>query len=339
MTELAFDVAGAAGPKQYFSRRTRETIAHAYLFSGPAGVGKKTFARRLAQSLLCEAPKTGVLGYDGTCASCRLFAGGEQTRHPDFLEHAGVLKIGDRDAAMGFYEGEDLSARDLVRQLSMRSYSGGARVLLLGDVDFATHHAANALLKFFEEPPAGVVLMLTTPSPGRLLATIRSRLVELRFSPLARAEVERLLAKMGYDDERARLGASLGQGSVTRALAALGGEEESLRAQVARWFFEVMRGATPEEAWATRDALDEGLEVLKTLVRDWLAIAAAGEHAPLVALDYASELRALPKAHPARATGMLAKLDDAQRLARTNVSPAMVSELARMSLTPQPRAS
>ena len=56
-----FDVIGAAGPRQYFGSLTRETLAHAYLFTGAPGVGKKTFARRLAQSLLCTTPKAGVL--------------------------------------------------------------------------------------------------------------------------------------------------------------------------------------------------------------------------------------------------------------------------------------
>ena len=151
MSELHFDVVGAEGPRRYFEGLTPQQLAHAYLFTGPAGVGKKTFARRLAQSLPCLAPKDGLLGYDGTCSSCALFRG-ESARHPDFIEHEGVLKIGDRDLPMRFYD-EGLSARDLVRQLSMQSYSGGMRVLLLGDVDFATPAAANALLKFFEEPP------------------------------------------------------------------------------------------------------------------------------------------------------------------------------------------
>ncbi|MFY9720551.1 MAG: hypothetical protein WAK16_13010, partial [Candidatus Cybelea sp.] len=70
--DLHFDVVGADGPKHYFNALTRETLSHAYLFSGPSGVGKKTFARRLAQSLLCLAPKDAVLGYDGTCSSCLL---------------------------------------------------------------------------------------------------------------------------------------------------------------------------------------------------------------------------------------------------------------------------
>ena len=333
MSELQFDVVGAEGPKVYFSRLTRESIAHAYLFSGPAGVGKKTFARRLAQSLLCEAAKTHVLGYDGTCASCRLFASEGSARHPDFLEHTGVLKIGDSDSAMGFYEGEDLTARDLVRQLSMQSYSGGSRVLLLGDIDFATHHAANALLKFFEEPPRGVILILTTPAPGRLLATIRSRLVDIRFAPLSAAQVRDILLRKGYDEERAHLGASLGQGSVTRAIAALGDEEETLRSVVAQWFFEVLAGLSPLQTWATRETLDEGLDVIKSLVRDWTALALAGNAATLLSVDFASDLRALPAASRAQAAAMLAKVDDAQRLARTNVSPGMVAELVRMALT------
>jgi len=333
MSDLHFDVLGAEGPKQYFARLTPATIAHAYLFAGAPGVGKKTFARRLAQSLLCEAPKDGVLGYDGTCASCRLFQAGENARHPDFLEHVGVLKIGDRDASMGFYESEDLTARDLVRQLSMQSYSGGLRVLLLGDIDFATHHAANALLKFFEEPPRNVVLLMTTPSPGRLLPTIRSRVIELRFPTLSSAQVREILLGMGYAAPEAELGASLSAGSVTRAVAAIDTDEESLRAQVARWFFDVISGSTPEQTWATRETLDEGLEILKSLVRDWIVLTTAGKDAPLVAVDYAGELRALAPIATGDALSAIAKLDEAQRLARTNVSPNMVGELVRMSLT------
>ena len=150
--ELHFDVVGAQGAKRYFASLTRETLAHAYLFSGPAGVGKKTFARRLAQSLLCTAPKERRPRLRRNLLVVRALSR-PSAHHPDFLEHEGMMKIGDRDAPRGFYEGEELSSRDLVRQLSLQSYSGGMRVLLLGDIDFATRQAANALLKFLEEPP------------------------------------------------------------------------------------------------------------------------------------------------------------------------------------------
>jgi DNA polymerase-3 subunit delta' len=326
-----FDVIGAQGPLKYFESLTPETLAHAYLFSGPAGVGKKTFARQLAQSLLCTESKAGVVGYDGTCASCALFKG-EQTHHPDFLEHVGMMKIGDRDASMGFGEGEELTSRDLVRQLQLQSYGGGMRVLLLGDIEFAGPPAANALLKFLEEPPRGVVMILTTPSPGRLLPTIRSRVLEVRFPPLAKPQVREILLLQGRSEEDAELGASLGAGSVTRANAALEGEEESLRTQVARWFFEAVDGRTPQETWATRETLDDGIETVKTLVRDWIVSGAAAAATP-AAPDQAAGLRRLPPLDADAACAVLAKIDDAQHLARTNVSPAWVSELVRMALT------
>jgi DNA polymerase-3 subunit delta' len=328
--ELHFDVVGAEGPKRYFNALTRETLSHAYLFSGPAGVGKKTFARRLAQSLLCLAPKDGVVGYDGTCSSCLLFRA-ENARHPDFLEHEGTLKIGDPDAARGFYEGDELSARDLVRQLSMQSYSGGMRVLLLGDVDFATREAANALLKFLEEPPPGVVMLLTTAVPGRLLPTIRSRTIDVRFPLLSNAQVREVLQAMHYGESDARLGASLSGGSVKRALSALEGEEESLRAHVIRWFFEVAEGQSPQGTWASRESLDEGLETIKTLVRDW--IVSADGVAP-IAFDHEERLRRLQPLRGKEAVTMLGKLDEAQRLAQTNVSPTLVGEYVRMAITP-----
>jgi DNA polymerase-3 subunit delta' len=333
MSALQFDVAGAEGPKRYFGTLPRASLAHAYLFSGEVGVGKKTFARRLAQSLLCHAPNDHVLGYDGTCASCALFAASENARHPDFLEHVGPLRIGEAGASAGFYESEEMTARDVVRLLSLRSYSGGMRVLLLGDVDFASAAAANAMLKFLEEPPHGVLLLLTTAAPGRLLSTIRSRLIELRLGLLSKETVRDVLRRRGLSKADADLGASLGAGSVTRALAALEGEEESLRAQIARWFFESIEGKVPETPWATRETLDEGLQTIKTFVRDWIAASVAGEAATLVSVDHASRLRRLPPIAPQRATEVLAKLDDAARLANTNVSPTMVAELVRMALT------
>lgn len=327
--DLQFDVVGAQGPLSYFALLSCRTLAHAYIFSGPDGVGKKTFARRLAQSLLCTAPKGGVIGYDGTCASCRLFS--KESHHPDFLEHEGALKIGDRDAAAGF-GADELTARDIVRQLSFESYTGGMRVLLLADVDFATHHSANALLKFLEEPPRGVVLLMTTAAPSRLLATIRSRAIAVRFPLLTRTETAEILRRKGYDRAQIDLGTQLAGGSASRAIAALESEESSLRRVAARWFFDVVSGKTPEESWAARETLESGLETIKGLIRDWVAIATLRRE-PLF-MDYAAELRKLSPLEAGRMTSMFHRLEDAQRMARTNVSPGMVSEFVRMGLAP-----
>ena len=92
-TRIAFDVVGAERALAHFGSLDSTRLAHGYLFSGPAGVGKKTFARRFAQSLLCETPKATLLGYCNACRSCALFAAGT---HPDY--HEGMAAFAEKRA-------------------------------------------------------------------------------------------------------------------------------------------------------------------------------------------------------------------------------------------------
>ncbi len=330
MISGTFDVVGAVAPLRFFEGIAPGRLAHGYLFTGPAGVGKKTFARRLAQSLLCITPKPGILGYCGICTGCTRFVAGT---HPDFYATEGQLKIGDRDGS-GFHESEETSARDLVRQLSMHSYAGGYRVFVLGDVDF-TREAANALLKFFEEPPPGVVLIATTSQPGRLLVTIRSRLIEVAFARLTVEEIASVLIAGGTDPLDAQRAAVIGQGSISRAKAYRDGGDGGTRDAAVAWFFAAASGGeTDASGWATRPTLEDGLETIKMLARDWLVLTTAGAHAPLLVPDQTTELQALPPREPAALVKALTALGDAERIARTNVTPSLVADLARMALAP-----
>lgn len=329
MIDGAFPVEGAAGPKAFFGHLSAATLAHGYLFTGPAGVGKKTFARELAKSLLCVTPKHSLVGWCGHCTGCTRFDAGT---HPDAYAAEGQVKIGDRDGG-GFHESEETSARDLVRQLSMHSYAGGRRVFTIGDADF-TREAANALLKFFEEPPAGVVLIVTTSTAGRILPTIRSRLVEVTFPLLSADEIARILAARGTTGDDAQLAASIAGGSAARALAYLDEGEGAMRDAAVEWFFAAVAGGEADASgWATRPTLEAGLETVKTLTRDWAAMSVRGD-VPLLAPDQRARLTELPARDGASFARMLAGLSDAERIARTNVTPALVADLARIALAP-----
>jgi len=324
-----FEVVGAAGPRAFFEHLTAATLSHGYLFAGPQGVGKKTFARELARSLLCVTPKRTLLGWCGHCPGCTQTAAGT---HPDFYAAEGQLKIGERDGS-GFHDADEATARDLVRQLSLHSYAGGRRVFVLGDADF-TREAANALLKFFEEPPPDVVLIVTTAALGRILPTIRSRLVEVAFPPLSEDEIVEVLRRRGVAADEARRAAAVANGSATRAAAFLDEGEGATRDAVVAWFFAAAEGGEADaSAWATRPTLEASLETVKTLARDWIALG-VGEGVPLLAGDQRARLAALPRREPAAYVRLLGALADADRIARTNVSPPLVAELVRIALAP-----
>ena len=332
MIDGNFDVIGAAAPRAFFEHLTLATLSHGYLFTGPQGVGKKTFARAVGRSLLCVTPKRTLLGWCGTCSGCTRIDAGS---HPDFYFSEGQLKIGDRDGS-GFHESEETTARDLVRQLSMHSYAGGMRVFVLGDADF-TREAANALLKFFEEPPAHVLLIVTTNALGRVMPTIRSRLVEVTFPLLSEDEIVQVLERTGIVRDEAQRAASLANGSAARALAYLDEGEGATRDAAVEWFFAAARGAEADATgWATRPTLEAGLETVKTLARDWIALG-LNESVPLLARDQRARLEELPRREPAAFARMLAAIGDAERVARTNVSPALVADAVRMALAPSSR--
>jgi DNA polymerase-3 subunit delta' len=334
-----FDVVGAKAALTFFGSLDPEKLTHAYLFTGPAGVGKKTFARRLAQSLLCETPKPTLLGYCGHCPGCKLFVAGT---HPDFVESEAIVKIGNSSG--GGRDG-DLSARDLVRELSLHGYRSRFRVVLLGDVEFATHEAANALLKFFEEPPSGVIAILTTDAPGRLLATIRSRLVEVQFGPLGTEEVASILARDGVAPKRARIAAEASLGSVVRAREILEGEESGVRGAGFEWFAGAMEGGSPDHGFLQLDdrsltaaekraLVAELIEVVRIAARDWAALTLAGKDSPLLAPDQKKLLAAIPKRKPEEVAALLLSVGEVAKLADSNVSAGLVVDYLRMQLAP-----
>jgi len=138
-----------------------DRLHHAYLFEGPEGIGKGTFARWLARYVNCEAAERPC----GSCRTCHQMTIGT---HPDLIE---VLP--DPDKATRIITAEQ--AQTLIRSLQLQRHSARRRFVILDPVDALNEESGNALLKTLEEPPRGTHFVLITARVASLLPTIRSR--------------------------------------------------------------------------------------------------------------------------------------------------------------------
>ena len=145
-----------------------QRFPHALLLGGPSGIGKLQFGRALLCSLLCEHPKNFLAC--GECHSCQLYQSGS---HPDIRElcpEEGKRQIGvDQVRAL-----QQFTSQSAYRE-------GGRKLVLIHPAEAINPYTANALLKTLEEPAGDTVLVLLSHSPSQLLATIRSRCVQLTF--------------------------------------------------------------------------------------------------------------------------------------------------------------
>lgn len=206
-------------------------LAASYLFLGPAGIGKRTFAVKLAQALLCLRDATGQLEPCGECESCQLLLAGN---HPD-LDVVGLpegkrwlpvdLFLGDRDHR---------NQEGLCHNVSLRPQMGRRRVAIIDDADHLTVESANCLLKTLEEPPPGAIMILIGTSRGRQLPTILSRTQTVRFFALPDASVRQLILdhQIAPDEAQAeQLALSCG-GSLSKAAELVDAEMWEMRSSL-----------------------------------------------------------------------------------------------------------
>ncbi|MGA9794075.1 MAG: DNA polymerase III subunit delta' [Rhizomicrobium sp.] len=213
-----FSLVGQDAPLLRIARAIRSgRPPQALLISGPPGIGKATFAYRVARYMLrygasAEGPEDLSVAPNDPVAM-QVTAGA----HPGLL----ALKRGLNDSGKLMTVLSVAEIRKLAGFFGMTSGAGGWRIAIIDTADDMNDNAANALLKALEEPPSRAMLMLLANTPGRLLPTIRSRCQRLDLKPLAERELETELAErlpdMG-DNERAML-ARLAGGSLGAALA------------------------------------------------------------------------------------------------------------------------
>lgn len=177
----------------------RDRLASTFLFVGPGGVGKRTFAQKLAAALLCETNPESEFEPCESCPACQQVGSGS---HPD-LEFVNKPKnkstipvelfIGDR---------EHRRREGLCHNIGLKPFRGGRKVAIIDDADYLNQEGANCLLKTLEEPPPRSLIILIGTSEQKQLPTIRSRCQIVRFQPLSDPVLAELIETLGLVDDR-----------------------------------------------------------------------------------------------------------------------------------------
>lgn len=216
---------------QFRRRLDLGRLASTFLFVGPTGIGKRTFAMKLAQALLCTERDERLLEPCGTCPSCLQV---KSQTHPDLLL---VAKPDDKNTLpLDLFIGDDehRMREGLCHDISLRPMMSARRVAIIDDADFLSRESANCLLKTLEEPPPRSVMILIGTSVEQQLPTIRSRAQIVRFQPLSLEVVAELLVKQSLvaDRSEAERLATHSEGSLAQALELADPELWSFRDQL-----------------------------------------------------------------------------------------------------------
>jgi DNA polymerase-3 subunit delta' len=305
-----------------------DSVRHAYLFSGPPGLGRRTLALRLAQALNC--PQPAAVGEP--CRKCRTCQQIERMQYADLAviqaeKEGGILKV------------EQIRA---IRQsLVLKPYQGKYRVALFLRFQEANASAQNALLKTLEEAPTQVILILTGNTPEQLLPTIVSRCEVLRLRPLPVERVESSLKECGADETTARLLAHISGGRPGYALRLMEDKEtlkvrslrlddlQSLLKSSRRGRFAYAEKLTSRKK---KDAkIDENFrEALLIWLSYWrdVMLKVSGSGTPLANVDRLAEIEALAeKVSLVEARRLVEQAEEAIDKLERNVNARLLAEV------------
>lgn len=247
-------------------------VPHAWLLTGPEGVGKDALAIEIAKTLRCEHPLENGTVPCNACKGCMTTAAlqnpnvrfvfalptgkGEDGRNdPPLLKlsdsELGVIQEQLRLKAADPYHNISIpratqikisSIREVRRDVTFAAAEPGWRVVIVSEAHQMGTEAANAFLKTLEEPAPNTLLILTTSNREAMLATIRSRCQEIRLDPLpAETIINALVERDGAEQTAAALAAHLSSGSLSRARESLAGDLGAVRHDVVQFLRAALR--------------------------------------------------------------------------------------------------
>lgn len=342
-------------------------VAHAYLFRGPDGVGKRAAAIAFAKTLLCER------GADEACDACRPCSKVDRMLHPDLrIFFAQPKETDEHDVAERLqllaknpYAAVDYLRRpslgdptkssnkqaiyhvdrireEIVDKSSLTPVEGAYKIIVLTDADQLNPQASNAFLKTLEEPVPRSLFILTTSRPDHLLPTILSRCQSLRFDPLPPEAIEAaLIEREEVEPSLASAIARMADGSYTEALDLAQNEElRGLRRMVLDIFrmsysgnIDRLADLVEQTGRLGRDQVKNVLELMLRWVRDLILYRTLGDEASIVNIDQKEAIADFSDNLPeADLEAMASIVEDAIRLIERNVHVNLTLTVLSQSL-------
>jgi len=303
------------------------SVAHAYLLTGPRHVGKGTLALNLAQALNCDGPELPC----GQCRSCQRILEGK---------HADVTSIGlDSRTEISI---DDI--RGLQHLANLPPYEGRSKVFIIDDAEFLSTEAANSLLKILEEPPPRVVWLLLAAEEERLLPTIISRCQRLELKPVPSEQVQEILINSyNVEADKASLLARLCHGRLGWALLALANDDilEQRSQRMAKLVSLTNAGLEQRFAYAQELANQfsqnrrAGAEIIELWLDWWrdLMLIKSGCQEAITNVDYETALKEQARGLTlSEIEGFLANLCLLQEEISRNVNPRLAWEWLMLNL-------
>jgi len=294
----------------------RKNIFGTYLFTGPPGVGKKLVALNFAKAINCR--KKSIDSCDH-CSSCQKI---DKLNHPDVQ----VTKAEDGSIKIE-------QTREIKREMGYKVYEGKKKIWILEDAEKLTIEAANSLLKFLEEPPSNVVIVLISSSPEKLPFTIVSRCKIVRFSLLSLQQIKEFLEeKTTHSPELISLVSRLAKGRIGEA-SYLINNEDILRERekiLNKLFKETFDSEIFEIAkrWSKleKDKLNRFLDMILFWFRDIL-ILKLGIKEFIINKDKEKELKRIKNRYSfLKVYSCIETVEQTQRYLKANVSPLLSLE-------------
>jgi len=280
---MAFkDITGNWGVKRILSKALKQKkLSNSLLFAGPEGIGKKETALVVAKALNCLKKSSDA------CEECT---------------HCRAINNGNFPDVMVLSPAKEVLKIDQMRLLKDTAYlkpmTGHRRVFIVEEAEKMNDEASNSLLKVLEEPPAFSQIILITSNPYIIIQTIKSRCQLFMFSPIARDEIEKVLALKGYREDKARILSLHVSGNLKQALTLEWEKVQTLREQAWHLFLAFLKeekiSPHMKQFSSLRTAVKEELEdvfrILSSFCRDVILIKEGADRELLLNPDFEEDL-------------------------------------------------